>query len=245
MLAVPTPNGNNPFVLQRILYLRRLFCRGPYWFRTLPVEKMESPLVDVLNTGYLVALSGFPERWNQEHFELLTNTDGLKILRNRQVLPRFFLVSQVHRSPDMQASLAYLGSAQFRPKDEAVAENLDAGWQAGPQSDTTVNIVHYSPNRVELETGAEHRAFLVSSEVYYPGWSATIDGKPAALVMTNGAFRGLALEPGRHRIVMVYWPEHLALWLSISAAGVIAAVLGMAWGDARWLGIGVSPAKKA
>src|SRR6267142_2874783 len=59
MLKLPTPDGDNPLALQRILALRRLFCAGNYWERQRNVNNVSSPLVRMLNVGFLVS-SAFP-----------------------------------------------------------------------------------------------------------------------------------------------------------------------------------------
>ena len=65
-----------------------------------------------------------------------------------------------------------------------------------------------------------------------PGWTATVNGKPAPLQMTNGAFRGLWLERGTNQISMRYWPPFFALWASISTASLLLAIVGVFFGRA-------------
>ncbi len=61
----------------------------------------------------------------------------------------------------------------------------------------------------------------------YPGWEATVNGAPHTLLMTNGAFRGLALRTGTNRIVMEYHPQGLALSLSISVLALATALAAL------------------
>jgi uncharacterized membrane protein YfhO len=64
---------------------------------------------------------------------------------------------------------------------------------------------------------------MVTSEPMYPGWEATVNGKPVPLRMTNGAFRGLALPSGTNEIVMEYHPPYLRLYLVVSMAFLLLA----------------------
>ncbi len=62
---------------------------------------------------------------------------------------------------------------------------------------------------------------LATSEAWYPGWRASIDGRPAPLLVTNAAFRGLALPPGRHGAVISL------LALALLTAGFVGQALGL------------------
>ena len=90
-----------------------------------------------------------------------------------------------------------------------------------------MKVDHYSPSRIDLTATAGGPAFLASSEAFYPGWTATVNGKPAPLYMTNGAFRGLLLGPGTNHIAMSYWPDGFFLWTAISGLCVIGAAAGV------------------
>jgi uncharacterized membrane protein YfhO len=90
-------------------------------------------------------------------------------------------------------------------------------------------FVDYAPERVMLETSAHTDAFLVTSETYYPGWWAAIDGRPAPLLMTNGAFRGLAVPAGAHTIEMRFEPAILRWSALISAAAATCVLIALKW----------------
>jgi hypothetical protein len=74
------------------------------------------------------------------------------------------------------------------------------------QPGSSVHVVSYTPNEVELDVTAIHDGILESSEVYYPGWAAYVDGKKTDLTVSNGVFRTLSVPSGKHRIRMVYKP---------------------------------------
>ena len=48
---------------------------------------------------------------------------------------------------------------------------------------------------------------LVLSDQWYPGWTATVDGRPAAIRRGDVALRAVALSPGAHRIRFRYQPR--------------------------------------
>jgi hypothetical protein len=233
MVKMPTPDGDNPLALQRILALRRLFCAGNYWERQRNVRDLNSPLVRMMNVGFLVS-SAFPftQELGPEHLPLAADIAGLRFYKKSDSLPRFFLVRRLHIARGPDEAFGYLGRPDFAPSEEAVVESPDLQPE-GPLAGGTIHVGLYSANRIELRVVTDGRAFLASSETLYPGWSATINGKPAPFHMTNGAFRGLMLDAGTNQIVMTYWPERYLLWAAISVVSLLLAIGGVIFGGRR------------
>lgn len=235
---LPTADGDNPFAIQRVIALRRLFGRGQWWERQLPVDRPLSPLLSMLNVGFLASVPEIPPPIpGLERLPVAGEYAGVRFYRNPGVLPRFFLVPQLHLTTGLEETLSYLARSDFDPAREAVVEAPAGERQStlwsGPLGGGAVHVEQYSPNHVQLLVTAGGRAFLASSEVLYPGWTATVNGKSARLYMTNGAFRGLLLEPGTNRIVMTYWPEHFTGAVAISLACLILVMAGAILGRRR------------
>ncbi|MCB0105699.1 MAG: YfhO family protein [Caldilineaceae bacterium] len=57
------------------------------------------------------------------------------------------------------------------------------------------------------------------SEIWYPGWRATVNGEPVPILRTNGALRGIAVPAGTSQVEMEFSPDS---W----RAGLLAAVAG-------------------
>ena len=94
---------------------------------------------------------------------------------------------------------------------------------------TPVRVLRYEHEHVELEASSREATTLVSSEAWYPGWKATIDGSEAPILKVNEAFRGLKLPPGSHRITMTYAPDRL----KTGAAASLAALALLIWALTR------------
>jgi hypothetical protein len=74
--------------------------------------------------------------------------------------------------------------------------------------------------------------WLVMADVYAPGWSATVNGRPTTLLRTNYAFRAARVPAGRSRVVLRYRPPRFVLGLVISALA-LAALVGIG-AEALW-----------
>ena len=232
MFRIPTADGDNAFMLRRIDRLRRLFCTARnLWDRDLAVSRLHSPLISMLNTGFLTGYSS-PPRDAGLDLDFTAEIGGLRFYRVPDPLPRFYLVPRLHvvRGPD--EAFAHLADAGFRPAEEAVVETGEPLPTDFPGKGS-VRVARYSANRVELDVAVSDRAFLATSETLYPGWSVSINGTPASFYMTNGAFRGIVLNKGKSRIVMRYWPPRFLVWAGLSLLSTLAAVIAAVSGVGR------------
>ncbi len=218
LMRIPTANGDDPLVISRSLGVRRLFAAGNPWERYHQVSRLDSPVLDLLNVRYLLTYApDATPRIQHPKFRLAANLPGRQAYENLAALPRFFLVGETRRAGSAEEALEMLGSPGFDPRRVAVVE--DAAALTGVAG--SVRVEHYSASRLALETEAAAPSFLVTSETWYPGWRAVIDGRDQPLVMTNGAFRGLAVPAGRHRVEIRFAPAILWWGAALSAAGCL------------------------
>jgi hypothetical protein len=100
-------------------------------------------------------------------------------------------------------------------------------------------VVAHAPNHIAIETKANKPSVLVVSEIFYPGWEATIDGQPAQIHLTNYILRGVYLEDGSHRVEMRYRSPALRNGAFVSVATLLLlCVLGVFARRARRRGVG-------
>jgi len=79
-----------------------------------------------------------------------------------------------------------------------------------------IAFVRYEVNRVSLRVKTPVNAILVLSDVYYPGWRATMDGAPTPILRADYVFRGVWLPPGDHDVEMVFSPRTWRVGLVVS-----------------------------
>ena len=71
---------------------------------------------------------------------------------------------------------------------------------------------------------------VVFSEIYYPGWTATVDGVEQELGRVDYVLRALRVEPGRHEVVLSFFPKSIdrtetVAWVSYALLLLIVALL--------------------
>jgi uncharacterized membrane protein YfhO len=65
-------------------------------------------------------------------------------------------------------------------------------------------------NHVTLDAELQCAGVVVLSDNWFPGWRATIDGRPAQVLVADAALRGVPVAGGRHQIEFTYSPGAVA-----------------------------------
>jgi len=73
-----------------------------------------------------------------------------------------------------------------------------------------------NPNQIDIEINIAVPAMLVLTEVWYPGWKATIDGEPTKVYRVNYCQRGVWLKKGSHRVRFYFQPKAWQWGLGVS-----------------------------
>jgi hypothetical protein len=92
----------------------------------------------------------------------------------------------------------------------------------------TLSVQEDTPNRVGVHLSASTAGWLVLSDVWYPGWHATVDGQDAALVRGNYLYRAISVPAGEHKVVFSYRPASFWMGLAIGLAALLIFVV-IAW----------------
>jgi len=225
-------NGGNPFGLRSVFgYDPLVLQRYQEFITSRPDPRART--YDLLNTGYLVtaAPQEFPDEADAPR--LVLEQEGVYVYERPTALPRAWVVPQVE-VVDAGATLARIHESDFDPRAIALVESalICGGTVAG--SPGQIEMVRDEGNRIEAQVRGGG-GLLVFSEVYYPGWRATVDGSPAQLVRADYVLRALCVPAGEHRIEMVYDPSSLKVGLAITGL-MLASISGLSLWSLRLRG---------
>lgn len=151
------------------------------------------PVINMLNTRYFI----FPLQGGQT-----------VPIQNPYALGNAWFVDQVNYVKNANEEIAQVGKIDLR--HEAVADEqfkTQLGESATQDTASVVTIKSYEPNQLTYEVNSGKGGVVVFSEVYYPGWTATVDGEPAELGRVDYVLRALAVKPGRHEVVLSFFPK--------------------------------------
>ncbi|MDW8317259.1 MAG: YfhO family protein [Anaerolineae bacterium] len=167
------------------------------------------------------------------------HSGDVKVYRLADTLPRAYLVFRGQTAQDDEGALAALADPAFDPAQGVVLlgpELAEAGLAEEPSAGTgggRVEVISSAAERLALRVEADAPGFLVRTESWYPGWQATVDGRPAPLLRANLLFQAVPVPAGSHEVVFEFRPGSLARGAVVSAAAALAVLALAAWGAAR------------
>jgi uncharacterized membrane protein YfhO len=116
----------------------------------------------------------------------------------------------------------------------AVTESAVPGIsQSGSGGAGTAKLVSYAAERVEAEATASRRSLFVLTDVHFPGWKATVDGKSVPIERVDYLLRGVVVPPGKHSVVFSYEPASFRAGWIIAVLGLLAALAAVVVGLRR------------
>jgi hypothetical protein len=146
----------------------------------------------------------------------------------RDADPRAYLVSATRRVGDWREAIDLMASGHDFHREALVETDTGlppAGAGAPPGR---VEISRFEPERIVLSTQSASPSLLVLAEAWYPGWSATVDGRAAPCIPANGWMRAVPLSPGRHEVSLSFRSR----WLG--AGGLVSFATALALAATAW-----------
>ena len=112
-----------------------------------------------------------------------------------------------------------------------------AGYLPGvpPQAGDSARVLveESGPQRTVIEATLARPGLVILGDVFYPGWTLTVDNEPAPILRANRLMRGAAVKQGTHRLVYTYEPRSFRVGVAVSGAGLVVLALATAWGWRR------------
>ncbi len=175
-------------------------CNKLYFTEAIDIG---SPILDMLNVRYVVtrlrvdlAAAGLQPRFR-------SSRDDLAVWENPRALPRAYLVPQaVAGSPTMPAARR---AADATPVVALSAAAIEAA--RNDASRVPVEVLRYEPQSITLRARADVPSYVVLADAYFPGWRASIDGRPELVLRANDVVRAVAVPAGQHDVVFRYEPD--------------------------------------
>ena len=121
-----------------------------------------------------------------------------------------WLVDKVTYVANANEELDMVGKLSLR--HEAVADSRfkeQLGESVEQDTLSLVRLTAYEPNKVTYEVESGKGGVVVFSEIYYPGWTATVDGVEQELGRVDYVLRALQVKPGKHEIVLSFFPKSI------------------------------------
>ena len=153
------------------------------------------PVLNMLNTKYFI----------------LPLQGGQSVpLENPYTYGNAWLVDKVHYVSNANEELEGIRGLNLRREAVADQQFKDVlGESIVQDSVGLVRIKAYEPNKLTYEVESDKGGVVVFSEIYYPGWTATVDGVEQELGRVNYVLRALQVKPGKHEVVLSFFPKSI------------------------------------
>ena len=150
-----------------------------------------------------------------------------------------WFVDEVKYVNNANEEIEGVGKVNLRHVAVADAKFKEQLNQSVKQDDTSVvKMTAYKPNNLTYEVKSSKGGVIVFSEIYYPGWTATVDGEPVELGRVDYILRALNVKPGNHKLVLDFHPQSLKNTETVAYVGYGVLVLLII------IGIGVEVKKR-
>jgi hypothetical protein len=223
MYELQDVRGYGAMVLTDLVETYPLWCvPQPVWFNR--VDDASRPFLSFLNVRYVFTGAGEtgPAGWR-----LLGEGRGGRVFENPRVLPRAFIPGHVGwlQNPSLQIEILtrvtdYGGFGVVERGADRQADSAD--WE--PNGPGTVRIVSDTGQKLVLEIEASGKSVVATSLPRWPGWKAKLDGERIPTFSFDRAFVGFSVPPGRHAVVLEYFPDGFVRGAAVSGATFVLAL---------------------
>jgi hypothetical protein len=151
----------------------------------------------------------------------------IQVFRVPDPLPRVYAVG-VGRLVARDAGYRALTGDDFDFRREVLL--ADGPLVASPSFGGRLRVRETRADRLRVDADFEAPGYLVVTDAYYPGWRASVDGRPAAVQRANVGFRAVQVPAGAHAVELVYRPAAARIGVALSALAIVFAIVVIAAG---------------
>ena len=145
---------------------------------------------------------------NAKYFIVPLQANQTVAIENPYVYGNAWFVDKVRYVKNANEELDALGKLNLR--HEAVADarfQSQLGESKNQDSTSIVKLTAYEPNQLTYDVRSATGGIVVFSEIFYPEWTATVDGKPVEIGRVDYVLRALNVDKGQHKVVLTFDPK--------------------------------------
>lgn len=172
-----------------------------------------------LGSGFVLDLA-----YGADGFEIAGEHADFVVHRFRASMGRAWLVGSSEVEPER--SLERVLSEEFDPRTTVLLER-GTPRAAELAASARLSTLERAPRRHVWTYSSQTPAFLVAALTHFPGWRATVDGRPVALLRANHAFCAVDLPAGEGTVVLEYEPQSFRTGVALTLASLLALALAL------------------
>lgn len=180
------------------------------------VNAAKFPVLNMLNTKYFI----FPAGQQGQTVPI----ENPYTFGNAWFIDKIQYVNNANEEIDAIGQVDLQQTAIVDSKFKEALKGVNKGYK---DSLSTIHLTSYEPNQLVYETSSPQDGIVVFSEIYYPGWTATIDGKPADIARADYILRAMNVPAGKHTIEMRFDPQSLHITEGIAYGAMALLLVGV------------------
>lgn len=180
------------------------------------VNAAKFPVLNMLNTKYFI----FPAGQQGQTVPI----ENPYTFGNAWFIDKIQYVNNANEEIDAIGQVDLQQTAIVDSKFKEALKGVNEGYK---DSLSTIRLTNYEPNQLVYETSSPQDGIVVFSEIYYPGWTATIDGKPADIARADYILRAMNVPAGKHTIEMRFDPQSLHITEGIAYGAMALLLVGV------------------
>ena len=203
------------------------------FFDATKVAQAADRRTDMLNIRYWIVIAGSPEfkefAGRHDRFAQVYNEGSVAVFESKSTLPRLFAAPQagIKIISDATAQMAQVTNRFFDPQQTALFLEKPVAFESQAQGTafiTEIHMVRKDTNSYEFRTRTSSRSVLVLSQIYYPGWKATIDGAEVPVYPVDYALTGILAPEGEHTVTFFFQPRSFRVGAVLSLLGLCITI---------------------
>jgi hypothetical protein len=206
-------------------------------------DRLDWPLLGLLNVKYAARIPESLYRNNSakagEPWQPADPNDVEIVSNPLPVTPRYFFARHVVPVANLTEA-----AARLVQKDQLLVDVADTSFVEGaPKGDYADGKIMSAEGigdhiKIAVSPSASDR-FLVANELFFPGWSALVDGKSALVYPANAVMRGVVVPAGTMTVEFVYTPvvRRKASLLVYGVALLLLIAGALFFGRSKWFAV--------
>ena len=189
-------------------------------------------ILQMLNVKYIISQQELPHPAFEIVFSGKLFHQGkyqkANVYKFKYFTPRAFFIENLHNISETDLQLQTLRQNSFNPSTSSFVTHAPQDFEYN--ADAEVEIIHWSPDKIEFNLNAPSKQFMVLSEIFYPeGWKIT-SHPDWGIYPVNIILRGVYIPSGNHRMIMEFIPDDIFYGSIITWGSTVVIIMLILYG---------------
>ena len=186
--------------------------------RIITPQNYISPISNLLNVKYVASFDDI----SQGGFNKIYQEGKTKIFVNENAFERAFLANEIVKVENKDQELEKMFEENANLKKTVYSSQIGFSKR---EDGGAINFKLYEDQHFSLNVQSDKELPLIVSNIYYPGWRASINGKDVPIYRVNYIFQAIIVPAGENFIEFKFLPQSFYNGLYISAGSLAFTIL--------------------